>query len=173
MAEAVEWEITVGPAIVPEGYTFKDKDQRLLDWSHVVERMTEAKNYWVATTRPDGRPHVAPTWAIWHENVLYFDGSPETRRMRNIAANPNVAVHLENGVKATIVEGIAREVGVPSRELAVTLSELYSAKYAEDGYAPAPDTWERGGLYVMEPALAIAWTEFGVDMTRWRVRRTG
>jgi hypothetical protein len=173
MADGGTWEITAGPAIVPEGYTFKDREQRQLDWAHVDGRMREAKNYWVASTRPDGRPHVAPTWAIWHENLLYFDGSPETRRMQNIAANPNIAVHLEDGVKAVIVEGVARSAGVPSRELAVTLAGLYSAKYAEDGYSPTPDTWEKGGLYVMEPTLAVAWTEFGVDMTRWRVRRNG
>ena len=67
--------------------------------------MRAAKNYWVASTRPDGRPHVAPTWAVWHEDRLYFDGSPETRRMQNIAANPNIAVHLEDGMQAVIVEG--------------------------------------------------------------------
>jgi hypothetical protein len=26
---------------------------------------------------------------------------------------------------------------------------------------------------VMEPTLALAWTEFGVDMTRWVIRRAG
>lgn len=173
MADGITWEITAEPAIVPDDYRMKDREQRLLDWSLIDERMRAAKIYWVATTRPDGRPHAMPTWAVWHENVLYFDGSPETRRMRNIAANPHVAVHLEDGVKAVIVEGLAREAGVPSRELAVTLAGLYGAKYKDDGYAPAPDTWDRGGLYVLEPTLAIAWTEFGVDMTRWVIRRIG
>jgi hypothetical protein len=163
--------MTVGPAIVPAGYTLTDREQRLLDWSHVETRMTEAKTYWIATTRPNGHPHVMPTWAVWHDDRLFFDGSPETRRMRNITANPHVAVHLEDGTQAVIVEGIAHEHGRPSPEFAERLATLYSEKYAGDGYAPAPDTWDEGGLYIVEPTLALAWTEFGVDMTRWRIRR--
>lgn len=171
MTDNATWEITVGHAIVPDGYTRTDREQRLLDWSHINARMGEAKSYWVATTRPNGRPHVTPTWAVWHDNRLYFDGSPETRRMRNIAANPHVAVHLEDGDNAVIVEGIARPVERPSRELGEQLAALYAAKYADLGYAPEPDSWDEGGLYVVEPTLALAWTEFGVDMTRWRIRR--
>jgi len=167
------WEITASPAIVPDGYRFTDREQRLLDWAHIDGRMRESKNYWVATTRPNGRPHVMPTWAVWHDNRLYFDGSPETRRMRNIAENPHVAVHLEDGTQAVIVEGVARLVGQPSRELGEKLAELYGAKYAALGYAPEPDNWDKGGLYVVEPTLALAWTEFGVDMTRWVIRRAG
>lgn len=173
MANSAAWQIEAGYAIVPDGYTRTDREQRLLDWAHIDARMGEAKNYWVATTRPNGRPHVAPTWAVWHDNCLYFDGSPETRRMRNIAANPHVAVHLEDGDQAVIVEGVTRMVERPSRELGEQLARLYSAKYAALGYAPEPDSWDNGGLYVMEPTLALAWTEFGVDMTRWRIRRAG
>lgn len=171
MVENTEWEISVGQAIVPDGYTLTDREQRLLDWSHIDSRMSEAKNYWVATTRPNGRPHVTPTWAVWHDNCIYFDGSPETRRMRNIAANPHVAVHLEDGDQVVILEGVARPKR-PSRELGRQLAALYSAKYAALGYSPEPDSWDEGGLYVLEPTLAIAWTEFGVDMTRWRIRRS-
>ncbi len=166
-------KFTVGHAIVPEGYTMTDREQRLLDWSHVQKQMREAINYWMATTRPDGRPHVAPTWAVWHEDRLYFDGSPETRRMKNMAANPNVAVHLEDGTRAIIVEGIAKPVGKPIRELAESLAALYAAKYESLGYAPKPDQWDEGGLFVVEPTLALAWTEFGVDMTRWVIQREG
>jgi nitroimidazol reductase NimA-like FMN-containing flavoprotein (pyridoxamine 5'-phosphate oxidase superfamily) len=165
--------IAVGHAIVPDGYTMTDREQRLLDWSHVQERMRAATNYWVATTRPDGRPHVTPTWAVWHDDRLYFDGSPETRRMKNIAANPNVSVHLEDGTQAVIVEGVASPVGKPSRELAEALVEFYTAKYADQGYTPTAEQWDQGGLYVMQPTLALAWTEFGVDMTRWVIRREG
>lgn len=164
--------MTVGHAIVPDGYTRTDVDQRLLEWSHIDQRMSEAKNYWIATTRPNGHPHVAPTWAVWHDNRLYFDGSPETRRMRNIAANPHIAVHLEDGTHAVIVEGIAREYGRPTPDFAEQLAAFYAAKYADDGYAPSPDTWNEGGLYVVEPTLALAWTEFGVDMTRWKIQGT-
>ncbi len=165
------WEITVGRAIVPEGYTLANREQRLLDWSYVDERMSESKNYWVATTRPNGHPHVMPTWAVWHDNCVFFDGSPETRRMRNIAANPNTVIHLEDGDKALVLEG-ETEVLKPDRELASQLVEIYGSKYAKHGYAPEIDQWDEVGIYKFQPKVVIAWTEFGVDMTRWALKRS-
>ena len=62
------------------GYGLPDKPA--LDWSFVDERMAAAAYYWVTTAAADGRPHAAPLWGIWHENRLYFDGSPATRWAR-------------------------------------------------------------------------------------------
>lgn len=165
------WEITVGRAIVPEGYTLANREQRLLDWSYVDDRMITAKNYWVATTRPNGHPHVMPTWAVWHDHCVFFDGSPETRRMRNITANPHTVVHLEDGDHALVLEGVARATQ-PDRELSTQLAAIYRSKYADLGYAPEAEQWDEGGLFVFEPSVVIAWTEFGVDMTRWTLKRS-
>ena len=40
------------------GYGILDEKsgQGLVSWSHAVERLTSARGYWLATTRPDGRP---------------------------------------------------------------------------------------------------------------------
>lgn len=152
---------------VPEGYRPPGGEGRLLPWEHAQRRLEEARHYWVATVRPDGRPHVSPVWGVWLDDAFYFDGSPETRRHRNIAQNPAVAVHLEDGADVVIVEGIAEAVEKPPRSLAERLAAGYSAKYADLGYAPEPDTWDGGGLYRMRPWKALAWTHFPDDMTRW------
>jgi hypothetical protein len=167
-----DFEITVGPAIVPEGYTRTDMEQRLLPWEHFERRMTESLTYWIATTRPNGRPHVSPIWGIWHDGRFWFDGSPETRRGKNIAQNPHICVNLEDGMAVVIMEGIVTDLTTPDLELRKTLSRIYKAKYTEHGYSPEPETWE-SGIYVTEPHTALAWTEFGVDMTRWKIRRRG
>ena len=44
----------------------------LLPWTWALERLQPARNYWLATTRPDGRPHVMPVWGVWVENRFYF-----------------------------------------------------------------------------------------------------
>ena len=44
----------------------------LLPWSWAVERLTRSHDYWVATVRPDGRPHVMPVWGIWMDDALWF-----------------------------------------------------------------------------------------------------
>jgi hypothetical protein len=111
-----------------------------------------------------------PAWAVWLDGALYFEGSPMTRRARNLAANPAVVVHLESGDQVVIVEGDAHEVGKPDRPLAERLSEAFTAKYSSTKYEyrPPPEQWDRGGLWEMRPRVAFGWTDFPADTTRWQ-----
>ena len=37
----------------------------ILPWSWAVERLNRSQNFWLATARPDGRPHAMAVWAVW------------------------------------------------------------------------------------------------------------
>lgn len=160
----------------PPGYV--DNPISEVSWDYVAQQLTEAKNYWLCSVRPpsraaalagqaDGRPHCVPRWAVFIDGLIYYDGSPETRHARNIMENPYVSLHLESGDRAIILEGIARPAGAPSAELAQILSEAYKAKYTQHGYAPEPDQWDEGGLYVFRPRQCLAWTNFLEDPTKF------
>ena len=153
--------------VMPDGYGVPETDDGLLEWSWAVERLTAAKNYWFSTTRPDGRPHAMPAWGAWIDGVLYFDGSPETRRMRNLAANPAISIHLESGDEVVILEGEGRPVGKPDRAFAERLAAELARKYGPT-YVPTLDTWDQGGLYGVRPKIAFGWSEFPGNVTRWR-----
>jgi hypothetical protein len=171
MAESASSSVIAQPersrAVMPKDYGVPATDEGMLDWSWAVERLEKALNYWFSTTRPDGRPHAMPAWAVWLDGALYFDGSPETRRGRNLAENPAISIHLESGDEVVILEGEAHLVGKPDRAFAERLSAASSAKYGPK-YEPTPDTWDQGGLYVMRPRVAFGWSEFPTNVTRWR-----
>ncbi|MBI5301935.1 MAG: pyridoxamine 5'-phosphate oxidase family protein [Chloroflexi bacterium] len=152
-----------------EGYGVPKSEEGMLSWSHVQERMTSALNYWVCTANASGQPHATPVWGVWIDDAFYFDGSPKTRRARDLVVNAQVSVHLEDGMNVVILEGEAREAGKPDSALAVRVANGYKNKYAKMGYAPEPTQWDNGGLYVMRPHLAFAWTKFPDDMTRWKL----
>lgn len=152
---------------MPDGYLSADNLESYVPWSHVQERVGEALHYWISTTRPDGRPHATPVWGMWLNDTFYFDGSPETTRGRNIAANPAISVHLESANDVVIIEGEAHQLMTPPLELRERLSAAYSAKYASQDYAPGPETWEQGGLYILTIHKVLAWTAFSKDPTRW------
>ena len=152
---------------VPD-YGIPESSEGMLPWSHVIQRLSDALHYWVCTTGPGGRPHATPVWGVVLDGTLYFDGSPETRRGRNIAANPAVAVHLESGTDVVIVHGDAHEIQGVDKDFYARLAAAYSAKYKSLGYDPSPDTWAIGGLYSVVPQTAFAWTSFPDDATRWR-----
>lgn len=149
----------------PEGYLVDP--QSFLPWSHVEQRLIEAKHYWLCTVRPDGRPHAIPRWAVWLDQKIYFDGSPKTFHARNIAQNPNITLHLESGADVVIVEGVAAAAPRPSPSFGKKLAQEFSNKYAELGYAPEPDQWDNGGLFEITLHKVLAWTNFTQDPTRF------
>ena len=150
---------------LPKGYA--DNPVSYVDWEWVAEQMTESKNYWLSSVRPDGRPHVVPRWGVFIENKFWYDGSPETRHAQNIMENPNVSLHLESGDQVVMMEGISKPTEKPTPEFASQLAETIGYKYGEDGYSPKPDQWDEGGLYEFTPRQCIAWTVFYEDPTKF------
>jgi hypothetical protein len=147
------------------GYGIPKDKKGLLPWSHVAERMDKAMHYWICTVSPDGRPHSTPVDGLWIDDRLYFGGSPQTRRNRNLAANPAVCIHLESGSDVVILHGDAQELRAPDPSLAARLIEASTKKY---GFAPKPEDFAAGGTYEFRPRLVLAWKQFPKDATRWR-----
>jgi len=152
-----------------KGYGVPESDDGMLPWSWATERLENARNYWVATTRPDGRPHSMPVWGIWLDGAIFFGSGRNSAKSRNLAANPAIVVHIENGPEVVIVEGIAEPVAALDPELSARLVEAFATKYeASFGYRPDPAQWERGGLYAVRPTVAFAWNTFPATTTRYR-----
>ncbi len=147
------------------GYGVPKDKKGLLPWSHVTDHMVEAQNYWVCTVSPDGRPHATPVWGLWLDDRLYFGGSPQTRRNRNLAQNPAVCIHLESGSDVIILHGDAHELRAPDQSLVTRLIEASKKKY---GYAPKPEDYGAAGTFVFQPHWVLAWKQFPKDATRWQ-----
>jgi PPOX class probable F420-dependent enzyme len=135
----------------PASYGIRGEEAGLLPWSWPKERLERSRNYWLATTRPDGRPHAMPVWGLWFEDTFYFSTSRESRKARNLAANPSVVIHLESGDEAVIVEGSA-EIVTDTR-LFERLGESYSVKYELEIRFAA------GELIAVRPRVVYAWLE--------------
>jgi hypothetical protein len=146
---------------MPDGYGVPTTNEGVLSFDVVRERMAAARNYWVASVSPNGRPHARPIWGGWIDDHLYLEGSPETRTMRNITERGYASVHLESGDEVVIVEGPVEVVGKMEPGLFERLADQMESKYKE--YRP-----ESGdGMRRLTPARAFAWTKFPGDATRW------
>lgn len=155
--------ITSRPKIPPE-YGIPKNDKGLLPWSHVSEQMVPAMHYWICTVGPDQRPHVTPVDGLWLNDKLYFGGSPQTRRNRDLANNPAASVHLDSSDNVVILHGNVY-LETPGHEAAIQLSKASTAKY---GYAPGPEEYQSSGVYVFHPRTVFAWKQFPKDVTRWQ-----
>jgi nitroimidazol reductase NimA-like FMN-containing flavoprotein (pyridoxamine 5'-phosphate oxidase superfamily) len=124
----------------------------------------------MATTRPDGTPHVVPRWGVWLDGRFWYDGAPTTRHVRNLDVNPACSLNLESGTEVVIVEGVSEPTRADAGSLGARLAEQF-AKYHAAGYSPGPDSWSGehgGGLRVLTPRRALAWFSFPTDCTRFR-----
>jgi hypothetical protein len=143
---------------VPE-YGIPKSEKGTLSWAHVTERLERSRNYWIVTTDDSGQPHSVPTWGVWLDDTLYFGGGPHTRWSRNLAANPNVAVHLESGDDVVILEGRVGRITDPKDPMVVRIDDAYEPKYEMRHGIP---------FWVLRPRLVLAWSNFPKDATRWR-----
>ena len=133
-----------------------------IEWTWVVERLAHARNYWVATTRADGRPHVVPVWGVWIDDGFHFFTDTDSLKARNIRRDTRAAVHLESGDEVVILEGRLEPVSAIQEVV-----EAYERKY-EMSLGNIS-----GGLFRLRSAKALAWTEsdFPRTATRWRFGR--
>lgn len=136
---------------------------RTLDWPTVDQSVADSDRVWLATTRPDGRPHVVPVDGLWLDDAWYFGGSEQSVHVRNLRQNPAVVMHLADTMSVVIAEGQAEWV-TPPATLARRLAAASKKKY---GYAPAPDAY-RAGTWCLRPRRVLAWQSFPQDATRFR-----
>ena len=153
----------IGRPRMPKGYGIHTGTKGQVTWAYVETELRKSRNYWIATTRPDGRPHVMPVWGVWLNGAVYFGTDRTSRKARNMQANPATTVNLESGDDCVILEGTVREV-TNAKEIA-GIDAAYVKKYKMK-LTDAP-----GVLYIVAiaPRVAFAWHErnFPESATRW------
>lgn len=97
------------------------------------ERLLTALNIWLATVRPDGRPHLVPIWFVMEAGRCYICTGSRSVKAQNLRANPRVALALEDGTNAFVAEGAARPVAASPEVI-----HKFKAKYNWDITADPP-----------------------------------
>jgi Pyridoxamine 5'-phosphate oxidase len=142
-----------------------DEGTGLLPWSWAEERLAASHDY-CATVRPDGRPHLMPVWAVWHDSSVWFSCSGKSRKTANLRANSHCSVSTDNPIEPVVIEGVA-ELIVDLDILRLILdieNEKYSTNYMMDLFDPAVNACFR-----VEPVWAFGIAEGDVtgSPTRW------
>lgn len=89
--------------------------------------------FFLATVRPDGRPHSAGVGAVWVDDALYFVSGPSTLKSRNLAANPACSVSVRLRGIDLVLEGVAQRV------VDVSTLERVAAVYRTGGWPAEVD----------------------------------
>jgi hypothetical protein len=144
-----------------------DSVSALKPWSWALERLQTSHNYWIATSRSEGRPHLMIIWGVWWQDAFWFSTGPRTRKAKNLTGNPRCAIGTEKADEAVILEGLAEEV--TDRSTWKQLAAVYNRKYGGD-IGPILES-SSGSVYRIIPQTVFGQDEhaenFAEAVTRW------
>jgi nitroimidazol reductase NimA-like FMN-containing flavoprotein (pyridoxamine 5'-phosphate oxidase superfamily) len=132
-------------------------------WEQARGLLGAARNYWLSTAGPSGRPHAMPVWGIWLDEAVLFSTGRNSRKGRDLTANPEVVIHLESGDDVVILEGAVEEVTDPA--VLARFADAYEVKYQF-----RPETADpQDATYAVRPRVAFTWLErdFVESAARW------
>jgi hypothetical protein len=152
-----------------------------LPWSRARDALAAepagpGRSYFLGTVRPDGRPHAAGIGAVWHDGDMYIVSGLDTRKSRNLAANPACTISAGLDGIDLVLEGEATRVtdsetlerlAAVYRDLGwpVTVEgEAFTAPYSAPSAGPPPWYLYRFvfttvfGVAGAEPHGATRWT---------------
>ena len=155
------------------------QDVEPIPWAEARDRLAGERFYWLATTHPDGRPHVRPVLAVWVDGALYSSSNPTARKGRNLDHDPRCSVTARTDDLDVVLEGTAGPV--TDEETLARVAATYRDKYGwpvevEGGAFEAPYGAPTAGpppylVYEITPVQVFG---FGTDdalgprSTRWR-----
>ena len=79
--------------------------------ARAAARLAQETVAWLVTVSPQGRPQPNPVWFLWQGTSALIYSQSDRPKLRNIAANPQVALHLDTrdgGDDVVILSGVAR-----------------------------------------------------------------
>jgi PPOX class probable F420-dependent enzyme len=108
--------------------------------ARAARRLKDEVIGWLVTVSPDQTPQPIPVWFLWDGQALLVYSQPDTAKLRNIARNPRVALHLDGdgrGGDVVVLTGEARLVtDVPPANQVPAYLEKYRQGMARIGMSP-------------------------------------
>ncbi|MEM8903943.1 MAG: pyridoxamine 5'-phosphate oxidase family protein [Actinomycetota bacterium] len=123
----------------------------------VERRLSDERNVWLATTRPDGRPHLTPIWFVYLRDRFWIGTGRDNVKTRNVRSDPRVSISLEDGNDPVVAEGT---VVVHEQERPPDVVDAFRAKYQWD--ITLPDDPDVGAVVLWEVAVR-KWLFVGPD----------
>ena len=151
------------------GYGLPEGPEGRIPWSWAAKRLEGSRNYWLATARQDGRPHLMVIWGVWLEDVFYFSTGRYSRKTRNLESNAHCVIGTEEAHEAVVVEGAAEKLR--DVEQLEEFLALYQRKYDYDMSTMREDILAlREPIFAMRPSVAFGLDEKSLlqNATRWR-----
>ncbi|MET9018830.1 TIGR03667 family PPOX class F420-dependent oxidoreductase [Actinopolymorpha sp. NPDC004070] len=99
--------------------------------AHVAERLERDRLIWLTTVSADGTPQPSLVWFLWTEGELLIRSQPDKPKLRHIARNPRVGLHLDSDSTGNDVVVLTGEARTPAEPPTEEEAARYFRKYAQ------------------------------------------
>ena len=129
--------------------------------AHAGRRLGAEHVAWLTTVRADGQAQSTPVWFLWDGETFLLYSQPGAQKVRNVAANPRVSLHLnDDGSGGDVVTFEGQATVEPDTPRADRV-DGYLAKYLEAiealGYEPGPFARTYSTAIRVRPTRVRAW----------------
>jgi PPOX class probable F420-dependent enzyme len=125
------------------------------------QRLRSEQIAWLTTVRADGQAQSSPVWFLWDGQTFLLYSQPGAQKVRNLAANPKVALHLGDdgaGDDIVTVEGTASiEPGTPRADRVESYLAKYRSAIEALGSEPGPFARTYSTAIRVRPSRVRAW----------------
>ena len=109
--ERLKGVLVINEPITTLDTRYSEPDGVVTSWEQTRRVLETADLFWLSTVRTDGRPHVTPVVAVWHDGTIHFCSADTEQKAINLRGNPNVILttgcnRWEEGLDV-VVEGEA------------------------------------------------------------------
>ncbi len=129
--------------------------------AHADRRLRSEPIAWLTTVRSDGQAQSSPVWFLWDGESFLLYSQPHARKVRNLAANPKVSLHLNDdgaGDDVVTFEGAATvEPDTPRADRVEGYLAKYRAAIVALGYEPGPFARTYSTAIRVRPTRARVW----------------
>ena len=119
---------------------------------------------WIKTVRADGQPQASPVGFLWDGAAFLLLSQPGAQKVRNLRANPRIALHLEldreadEGGGVLTIEGVATLDPEPiGKDEAAAYADKYQEEMRFAGLTPDEFFAEYSALIRVEPRRTRAY----------------
>ena len=88
------------------------RDQIRMSEAEVIAFLAEHKVVTVATTGPNGRPHLMPLWYVPHGTTLTGWTYAKSQKVKNLERDPRATLQVEDGIDYAELRGVMMECDV-------------------------------------------------------------
>ena len=95
----------------------------------VAAALESSEVVWLSSVRPDGAPHVVPTWFVWDGTAIVVLSKPSAQKVRNLARMPRAMVAIGDPGATFDVELVEAVAHLDDAPFDATLLGRFARKY--------------------------------------------